>query len=118
MAASAGPLRIACLSLSPGAQIAERRATILGREYEWVTIPCEQRLEAVAEILPHLSADFHAVALDGITSSFQLGEQRFEHEFIRTQLSLDSYRDVYDGTGLLATLERHMVKLAADQLSS
>nr|MDQ3023908.1 hypothetical protein [bacterium] len=109
--------RIACLSLLPGAQIAQRRMVILGREYEWVTIPCEQRLEAVEEFLPRLSSNFDAVALDGIVSSFEIGERRYEHEYIRSQLRLSDYQNVHDGTGLLTTLERHMVKLAADQLA-
>lgn len=118
MEAKPASRRIACLSLLPGTQIAEHHTVILGSDYEWVTIPCEQRLEAVEEFLPRLVRDFDAVALEGITSSFQLGDQRYDHEFIKDQLKLKTYRNVYDGTGLLATLERHMVKLASDQLAS
>src|SRR3954470_14666992 len=108
MQAKPAPRRLACLSLLPGAQIVERHVGILGTDYEWVTIPCEQRLEAVVEFLPRLARDFDAVALEGITSSFQLGDQRYDHEYIKSQLKLNDYKNVYDGTGLLATLERHM----------
>jgi predicted amino acid dehydrogenase len=117
MSANAAPLRIACLSLLPGAHESEMRSVILGREYIWYTIPCEAQLDAVRDLLPELAADFDAVALDGIVSSFRIGEKSYPHEYVVNYLRLNDYSNVYDGSALTATLERHMVKLAADQLA-
>jgi predicted amino acid dehydrogenase len=83
----------------------------------WRVIPVEPDLAQIRERIRTALVEYDAVALEGLSCTFQIAGKLYRHEFIWHQLGLDEYNGkVTDGAGLRASLERHIVRQAADQL--
>ena len=112
-----GALRIACLTLlnSPGEQ--EFQCELPQGAVSWRVIPVEPDLARIREQIRSALERFDAVALEGLSCTFQIDGRLYRHDFIWHQLGLDGIGGVVtDGAGLRASLERHIVRQAADQL--
>jgi predicted amino acid dehydrogenase len=109
--------RIACLSLYRNTEQPRRHVQLPLGSLEWDTFPVAADLQLIRDRMPELLEDYDAVALDGLVSSFRIGEQRFRHDYIHSALELSALGSRFsDGTTLLATLERWLVRQAAEQL--
>src|SRR5437016_1596929 len=111
-------IRVACLSLQPGAQPGRSSIRIDGRELTWETMPVAAEIETLKGRLAELLADYDAVAVDGISSRFRVGEHHFKHEALWHALGIASAGARFcDGSALRATLERHLTRQAAEKLA-
>lgn len=112
-----GSLHIACLTLlnSPGEQ--NFQCQLPQGEIAWKVIPVEPDLTDIRERIRQALNEYDAVALEGLSCTFQIAGKLYRHEFIWHQLGLDGIGGIVtDGASLRASLERHIVRQAADQL--
>ena len=111
--------RVACLSLYAPPDQAQFSCELPQGPVEWTVISVAPDLFAIRDRIPDLLTEYDAVALDGITSTFSIGGQRFHHEYIYSTLELSALGERFsDGTTLLTTLERWLTRQAADRLQS
>ena len=109
--------RIACLSLLQQRESRGNSCTHGGLNFEWDVIPISSSLQAIRDAIPQYLAEYDAVALEGLSSSFRIGNQRYRHDYIWKFLGLEALGDRFsDGTALMATLERYLVSSAAEVL--
>jgi predicted amino acid dehydrogenase len=109
---------IACLSLQPGAAPGVHRVTVGASELAWETIPVAADIEQLREQLRGLLDSHAAVAIDGISSTFRVGNHTYRHEALWNALALNEAGPRFiDGSGLRATLERYLTRQAAEQLA-
>lgn len=108
---------IACLSLleTPGASTHE--VSLPQCELSWDVRQVPPDLRVIKAKLHELAGQYDAVTLDGITSTFRIGKASYRYDYLWHSLDLERLgRKFSDGSGLRATLERWLVKSAADQL--
>jgi predicted amino acid dehydrogenase len=108
---------IACLTLQPGAKAGLYEALVGGERVVWELIPVVADIEGLRGRMTELLQEYDAVAIDGVSSSFRIGEHDYKHEAIWHALDLPAAGARFsDGSGLRATLERYLTRLAAEQL--
>lgn len=110
---------IACLSLlrTPGPPAAE--VSLPQCDIHWDTMVVPPNLKTIRNTLHELSERYDAVALDGITSQFRIAKATYRYEYLWHNLDLETLGPRFsDGSGMRATLERCLVKAAADQLQA
>ncbi|MBN2083016.1 hypothetical protein JW859_12530 [bacterium] len=111
------PRRIACLSLLTRNAIYDIGCNLPQGPISWDVIPVEQDLDLIRQEIRRALEDYDAVALEGIATSFYLGDETYRHDFIWRSLDLNKYGDRFsDGSALQASLERYLVRQAADRL--
>ncbi len=109
--------RIACMDLSPDAERGHFSIELPDAFVEWDRVPVRQNPDHIGQLIPQLLGEYDAVAMQGISSSFRIGNRTYHNEHLRSQLKLDDYGDRFsDGSTLLATLERYIVQQAAEDL--
>ena len=110
-------LRIACMSLLPTPGPGQGHVVLPHGDVFWDLIPVPQSLEYIRDYIPSLLDQYDGVALEGISSKFRIGGKWFPHEYIESFLELSALGERFsDGSLLRSTLERHLVRLAADEL--
>lgn len=115
---SSGTGRIACLSLQPGAAEERHAVVASGVSIEWDVYRIDADVELLKDKLYKLLDEYEAVAIDGISSTFRIGQNSYRHEALWQALELDRAGDRFsDGSGLRATLERHLASQAAERFS-
>ena len=82
--------RIACLSLQPGAVAGSCSAQVGSETLHWDVIPVVAEIEQLRAELHRLLATYAAVAIDGISSSFRIGDQNYRHTSIWQHLDLEA----------------------------
>ncbi len=110
-------VRIACLTLVDSPGESEGSCALPQGLVTWRVIPSEPDLAYIKGRIRGLLAEYDAVALEGLSCTFQIAGREYRHEHIWSQLGLSEIEGVVtDGSGLRASLERHLVRQAADQL--
>jgi predicted amino acid dehydrogenase len=110
-------LRIACVSLLPPPAVLEHSCPLPQGTLEWKIIPVKPDLEQIRRLFGELLASYDAVALQGLSCTFQIAGKLYRHDYIWHALGLDSAPGkITDGADLRASLERHLVREAAEQL--
>ena len=71
--------RIACLTLlnTPGAQT--MRASLPQCDVEWDVIPIRPELDRLKQEMTVLASNYDAVAIEGLTSTFEIAGRRYRH---------------------------------------
>lgn len=111
------PVRIACLTLVASQEEQEYACNLPQGLVRWRVISSEPDLAYIKGRIRGLLADYDAVALEGLSCTFQIAGKSYRHEYIWNQLSLSEHNGIVtDGSGLRASLERHLVRQAADSL--
>jgi predicted amino acid dehydrogenase len=111
------PLRIACLTLLDAQDEQERTCVLPQGAITWRVIRSEPDLAYLKGRIRGLLTEYDAVALEGLSATFQIAGRAYRHDYIWNQLDLGGVQGlVTDGSGLRASLERHLVRQAAEQL--
>ena len=109
--------RIACLTLLDCEKQTSGRVILPDGEIEWVTYQVPPDLDQIRRHIDDLLKDYDAVALEGLSYDIRLGKETYRHEHVYRKLQLERYGDrISDGSGLRSTLERYLIKEAADKL--
>jgi predicted amino acid dehydrogenase len=109
--------RIACLSLLPSPGSAEGCVELAGRKVSWTVIPVKPDLDSLRDRIGGLLAEYDAVCIDGVASTFRIGNETIRYDYLWRALELERWgARVSDGSGVQAILERHLVRQAAEQL--
>jgi len=111
--------RIACLSLLAKTSVFSVACNLPKGPIIWDVIPIEPNLDLIKEKLHQALAEYDAVALEGLAGTFRIGNETFRHRYVWRKLGLEGCSErVSDGAMLQETLERFLVKQAAEQLSA
>jgi len=111
------PQRIACLSLISKTGIYGVGCDLPGGPISWDLLPVEPDLAELRVRLQEAVAEYDAVAVEGITSAFRIGDQICRHSYVWHSLGLERLgTQVSDGSELQTPLERFLVRQAAEQL--
>jgi len=111
--------RIACLSLLAKTSVYSVACNLPKGPLIWDVLPIEPNLEIIKDKLHQALADYDAVALEGLAGTFRIGRETFKHRYVWRKLGLEGCSErVSDGALLQETLERFLVRQAAEQLSA
>ena len=111
------PQRIACLSLISKTGIYGVGCDLPGGPISWDLLPVEPDLAELRARLQEAVAEYDAVAVEGITAAFRIGDHVYRHNYVWHGLGLARLgKQVSDGSELQTPLERFLVRQAAEQL--
>lgn len=111
--------RIACLSLIAKTGVFSVCCNLPHGPICWDVIPIEPNLDLIRDRLHEALGEYDAVALEGLAGTFRIGKEIFRHRYVWRKLNLEKCSPrVSDGALLQETLERFLVKQAAERLSA
>jgi len=109
--------RVSCISVLAGPDPSGGRCVLPQGELVWEVQRVAPDLDSIRRLLREQLEHADAVALRGITTSFMIAGRRYRHEYLWHVLGLDELDGrFFDGSTLAATLERHLVRQAAEEL--